>query len=95
MATSASVVHAVARHGHAAALSLKLFDDLALFLRQDFGLDFRDAELLPNRFGGRAVVSRDHDDAQAVFAQERERFRGCGLDRVADGHQARGSPLHR
>ena len=51
-------------------------DDLALVLRQDFGLDLGDAELARDRFGGRAVVAGQHDDADARVAQQPHRLGG-------------------
>ena len=50
-------------------------DLFRLLLRQHFGNDFVDIQLLGHRFGRRCAVASEHDNTDAVGLQ---RFNGCG-----------------
>ena len=63
------VVDAVAGHGHDSALRLQAAHDFRFLLGQDFGIDFVDAELGGNGFGGGAAIAGEHDDADAFGVQ--------------------------
>ena len=66
-----------------------------LLLRQHLGLDLVDRQ--PPRHGlrGGAVVAGEHDDADALPAQRRERVRRRRLDRIGDRDQAGGRAVDR
>jgi hypothetical protein len=51
------VVDAVACHGDDPPFLPQTFNRLAFILRQDFRLDFSNAKLAPDGFGGRAIVA--------------------------------------
>ena len=60
-----SIVDAVAGHGDDPAFLPQTFDGLALVLRQNFRLDFSNAELAPHGLCGRPIVAGEHHDADA------------------------------
>ncbi len=67
------IVHAVARHRHDVPLFREFSDDAMLILRQNVGVDLRDAELAGHGFGCRAIVAGEHDDPNAGLPQIVER----------------------
>ncbi len=67
------VVDAVAGHRDDPALLTQPLNHPALVLRQDFRLDLGDAELARDRFGRRAIVAGQHDDAHARVLAARGR----------------------
>ena len=89
------VVDPVAGHGDDPTFLPKAFDRLALVLRQNLRLDFSNAELAPNRFGGRAVVAGEHHDADAHCLERAKRIGRRRLDRIGDGDHAAGLAVER
>ena len=63
------VVDAVAGHGDDTAFLPQPFDCLAFVLRQNFRLDFRNAELAPHGLCSRPIVAGEHHDPDARFLE--------------------------
>ncbi len=68
------VIDAVARHRHQMSLPLQLRNDIALVARQHLCAHIVDAELRPNRDGGRAVVAGEHDHRQPFSSEKPDGF---------------------
>ena len=64
-----SVVDAVARHRHLAALGSQRLDPLVLVLRSNPGVELVDPQLLGDGLGRLLVVAGEHDDPQAQVVQ--------------------------
>ena len=69
------VVDAVAGHGDHPPLAAQALHDVRLALGQDLGLHVVDPELSGDRLRRRAVVAGQHDDADALALQGRDRPR--------------------
>ena len=63
----------------------KPFDDAALVFGKNLGLDLGDAELASDSLRGNLVVASQHDHADALSLQPRDRVGRGGLDRVGNG----------
>jgi hypothetical protein len=79
------VIDASPRHSDDAALPLELFHHRALLVRQDVRLDLLNSEPPGERLGGRAVIARQHDEANAISLKRLERLRRRSLHGVRDG----------
>ena len=82
------VVDAVAGHGDDPPFLAQPFNDFALVLRQNFRLDFGDAELAPHGLCGRAIVAGEHHDADARVLERANSVGRRRLDRIGDGDHA-------
>ncbi len=71
------VVHGVSRHGDDAAFLAQARDDLALVFRQDFRIDFRDAELAGDSVSRGLVVPGQHHHPDALVEQRLQAFMEC------------------
>ena len=70
--------------------ALQPLDDVAFFVRPDFGNDFVDAYRVGDSLRGRPHVPCQHHDAHALPVQALNRILRRGLDRVLDDHGPRG-----
>jgi hypothetical protein len=79
------IVDAVARHGNGATLLLKAFYDEVLLVRQNLSFHFIQAKFPRYRFGGRPVVTGEHDDPDSVPFEDAHRFDGRLIHAAAGG----------
>ena len=67
---------------------LNFSNNRALLIRQDLGLDFRYAKPSRAGFGGFAIVTGQHDDADAFCNERLERIQRGFLDWIGKGDYA-------
>ena len=89
------IVDAVAGHGDEAALVLKLLDRGGLLSGSTSASTSSMPSLRADRLGRDAAVAGQHDDANALVAQRRERLDGALLDRIGDGDEPGGCAVDR
>jgi hypothetical protein len=90
---TATVLIVLAAGGYAAAEGLisiwGLLDHPGLLIGQDLGLDAIQAELAGHRLGRRPIVPGEHNEPDAIAAENLHRLGGGVLDRVGHAQQAR------